>query len=54
MPNHRNVQAARTIISKCLALAPESEIAIVADDTTWGIARLLADAAVDLGYCPLE
>lgn len=46
MPNtQRALQAAKAIITHCLALAPESELAIVADETTLKIAELLAQTA---------
>ena len=53
MPNRQRAEAARTIIAKCLALAADSEVAIIADETTWGMARLLTDAAVELNCRPL-
>ncbi|MBI4786510.1 MAG: aminopeptidase [Chloroflexi bacterium] len=53
MPNRQRAQAARTIIAKCLALAPDSEVALVSDETTWVMARLLADAAIESNCRPL-
>jgi leucyl aminopeptidase (aminopeptidase T) len=56
----RALQAAKTIITRCLALPPESELAIVMDETTLKIATLLAETACACGcqphllYFPIE
>lgn len=53
MPNQqRATQAARAIITQCLALSPESELAIVTDETTLKIAELLANTADACGCQP--
>lgn len=53
MPNpQRAAQAAQAIITQCLALSPESELAIVTDETTLRIAELLANTADACGCQP--
>ncbi|MCX7838027.1 MAG: aminopeptidase [Anaerolineae bacterium] len=53
MPNkQRALQAANAIITHCLALSPESELAIVSDETTLKIAELLAETASAYGCRP--
>lgn len=53
MPNQqRATQAAKAIITQCLALSPESELAIVTDETTLKIAELLANTAAACGCQP--
>lgn len=48
----RALQAANAIITRCLALSPESELAIVTDETTIKIAELLAETADACGCQP--
>ncbi len=53
MPYPPRAAAARTILSKCLALTADSEVVVVADETTYAMARLLADAAAELNCRPV-
>jgi hypothetical protein len=51
MPDKERVRhAAETIITRCLALPAESELAIIADETTLLIAQALAEAAEARGH----
>lgn len=53
MPSRANLtHAAQTILIKCLDLAPESELAIVADETTRALAELFVETAIQLEYQP--
>jgi leucyl aminopeptidase (aminopeptidase T) len=46
MPDPDRIQhAAHTVVTRCLALPTESEVAIIADETTLAIAQALASAA---------
>lgn len=46
----RATRAAETVFTQCLALPPEAEVVILADETTVDTAGILAEAAVKLGF----
>ena len=44
-----HVEGARQVIQRGLGLQPGQNVLIIADETTYQVAALLSDAAIDIG-----